>query len=46
MKVKKYNVVQREIDEFAGSILQDTPVPYDPVLAIRDLRAVLAIYRR
>ncbi len=46
MKVKKYNVVQREIDEFAGSILQDTPVPYDPVLAIRDLKAVLAIYGR
>ncbi len=44
LNVKKYNVVQREIDEFARSIKDDTPVPYDPSLAIRDLKAVLEIY--
>ncbi len=44
LNIKKYDVYEREIGEFARSVENDTPVPFSPETALRDLRAVLKIY--
>lgn len=42
--ITRYDVYQREISEFIRSVKENTDVPYNPELALRDLRAVLKIY--
>jgi predicted dehydrogenase len=44
LNIKKYDVYEREIGEFAKSVENDTPVPFTPEMALRDLKAVLKIY--
>ena len=43
--VKKYDVYTAEIMEFADSVKNNTEVPFPPELALRDLKAVLDIYK-
>ncbi|MCL5990185.1 MAG: Gfo/Idh/MocA family oxidoreductase [Candidatus Thermoplasmatota archaeon] len=42
--VEFYDVFEKEFSEFIESVKNDTPVPFDPNLARRDLAAVLEIY--
>ncbi len=46
MNIPKYDVFQKEFDEFLKSVESGTEVPFDPELAHRDLSAVLDIYRQ
>lgn len=43
--VKKYDVYSAEIMEFVESVRNNTEVPFPPELALRDLKAVLDIYK-
>lgn len=45
-EVSRYDVFEREIEEFASSVEQGTDVPYPVENAVRNLRAVLDIYSR
>jgi predicted dehydrogenase len=44
LNIKKYDVYEKEIGDFAKSVENDTPVPFPPETALRDLKAVLKIY--
>jgi predicted dehydrogenase len=44
MNVKKYDVYEEEINGFLESVKNHKDVPFDPKLALRDLRAVMDIY--
>ncbi len=44
INVEKYDVYTREIEAFMESVVEDCSVPFDPVLELRDLRAVMDIY--
>jgi predicted dehydrogenase len=45
MGLKKYDIYTEEIKEFADSVKNGTEVPFPPELALRDLKAVLDIYK-
>lgn len=45
-KVEVHDVFDREISGFLKSVEKDTPVPYDPALALRNLETVMKIYGR
>lgn len=44
LNIPMYDVFITEFREFIKSVENDTPVPYDPELAYRDLKAVTDIY--
>ncbi len=44
MNIEKYDVYEREINTFRDSVINDTAVPFDPMLELRDLKAVMDIY--
>nr|WP_243666531.1 hypothetical protein [Vulcanisaeta sp. JCM 16159] len=43
--VEKVNTVEREIELFIQSVLNNTDVPMPPEIALRDLKAVLDAYK-
>ena len=45
MNIEKYDVYSKEIEEFKNSVENNTDVPFKPELALRDLKAVLTIYK-
>ncbi len=45
LNVEKYDVYTEEIEEFKNSVENNADVPFKPELALRDLRAVLTIYK-
>ncbi len=45
MNIKKYDVYTEEIKEFEDSIKNNKEVPFNPELALRDLKTVLNIYK-
>ena len=42
--VEKYDVFEKEIEEFSKSVRENLPVPYPPENALRNLKAITEIY--